>query len=150
MAKSIFEQIVDKSVVSITKEDLKGATAVGETALYQCNVLESIELPDTIVGIYQNAFNGCSALTSITIPNKVSQIGNASFGSCSALTEIRFEQPLGREIILPTAGSVYGMFYNKSAIATNVYTDNETIKNYDWASDNRTVTFYHLDGTIWE
>lgn len=32
----------------------------------------------------------------------------------------------------------------KSAFAINIYTDNETIRNYDWASANYTVTFYPL------
>ena len=65
------------------------------------------------------------------------------------MATVRFEQPSGMEITLPKAGSTEGMFYSKTARPMDVYTDNETIKNYAWASDNITATFYHLDGTTW-
>ena len=43
-----------------------------------------------------------------------------------------------------------GCAYYKSAVTTTIYTDNDDIKNYNWAGDNVTPTFYHLDGTLWE
>lgn len=36
----------------------------------------------------------------------------------------------------------------KSATATNIYTDNDYIRNYDWASKNYTVTFYPLSDYV--
>ena len=36
------------------------------------------------------------------------------------------------------------MAYNKDSRALTIYTDNEYIKNYNWAADNATVTIYPL------
>ena len=42
---------------------------------------------------------------------------------------------------LPSAGSSKGAFYADSQISTTVTGATENLLNYDWASDNRTVTF---------
>ena len=42
---------------------------------------------------------------------------------------------------LPSAGSSKGAFYTDSQISTSVIGATPNLINYDWASDNRTVTF---------
>lgn len=90
-------------------------------------------------------------LTTITIPATVREIkGMIKYSNGdSRITTSRFLQPAGMSVTLPTAGSSTGMFYYKSSYNMTVYTDNETIKNYNWSADNVTPTFYHLDGTSW-
>ena len=58
---------------------------------------------------------------------------------------LKFLTPKGVKV---TMGE--GCAYYKSAVTTTIYTDNDDIKNYNWAGDNVTPTFYHLDGTLWE
>ena len=54
---------------------------------------------------------------------------------------IVFEHGSTDTITLPTAGETTGAFYYGSNRNVTVTTVNDTIKNYDWLSDNRTVTF---------
>lgn len=148
--------------------------SIGNTAFYNCTGLTSITIPNSVTSIGSSAFQA-SGLTDITIPNSVTSIGASAFKGCSKLTNatigsgvsnfgasifanssealyiqtIRFNQPSGMAVTLPTAGSSTGMFYCKTASTLTVYTDNETIKNYNYATDNVTPTFYHLDGSAW-
>ena len=48
----------------------------------------SIKLPDSIVSIGKNSFEGCSGLTSVTIGNSVKSIGYGAFYECSGLTSV--------------------------------------------------------------
>ena len=116
---------------------------------YQAKVT-TLTLPSSLTTIGVYAFSDCSSLASITIPSAVTSIGNAAFQNTNSITEIRFLTPAGASITLPTAGQSAGMFYRKTAKSgVIVYTDNTTIKNYAWSSDNLTCTFKHLDGTDW-
>lgn len=147
-----FEQIIARTIVSLSKSELKGVLGIYRYKFDNCGSLSKIELPDTITFLSAYAFSDCKLLTSVIVPKNVSEIGSACFENSDAMTTVRFEQPLGMAITLPTAGQTgtgTGMFYSKTARPMDVYTDNETIKNYAWASDNITATFYHLDGTTW-
>ncbi len=44
-----------------------------------CTWLTSIEIPDGVTSIGEDAFNGCSELKSIKIPNSVTSIGSSAF-----------------------------------------------------------------------
>ena len=221
MAKSLFENIIDRSLTVLTQDDLSKATYIGDYAFNACAQLKSIDIPLNVNKIGSYSFQGCNSLTTINIPSSVKSIGDWSFDNCvslesvnieygtevisnqvfstcsklktinlpnslksigescftndQALTSITipssvenigklafsysggamkiadayFNQPSGMTVNLPTAGSGSGMFYVKTARSMNIYTDNETIKNYAWSSDNITPTFYHLDGTAW-
>lgn len=81
-------QVVDKSVITITADDLAGATSIGKYAFSACRNLTSVSLPSTLTSIGQYAFYNCSNLTSITITDGVSLIGNYAFGDCSGLTSV--------------------------------------------------------------
>ena len=50
-----------------------------------------------------------------------------------------FRQPKDVVVQLPEK-----LCYSKSAATIDVYTDNDSIKNYDWAKDNFTPTFHSL------
>jgi hypothetical protein len=57
---------------------------------------------------------------------------------------LKFYTPSGVRVNLPS-----GFANSKTAYSVTIYTDNEDIRNYDWAGDNITATFYHLNGTAW-
>lgn len=122
----------------------------GSNGLY--SQLKGFEITGSPTIIPQKCFFGCYQLTEINIPSSVTEIGTKSFSpnNTPKFTKIVFNQPSGVQVKFPTAGSSYGAFYYKSAYSVSIYTDNESVKNYDWASDNVTATFYHLDGTAWE
>lgn len=124
---------------------------ISESMFYSCKGFVDVTIPENIKTINSGAFGTCTALKTLKITPNVNYIGSGAFGNSTgamAIKDAYFQQPSGMTITLPTAGTS-GMFRVKTARNMNVYTDNETIKNYDWASDNITATLYHLDGTAW-
>lgn len=63
-------------------------TEIGDYAFNNCIGLESILIPESVIGIGNSAFSGCSKLTKIIIPESVTRIGSNAFSGCSELTEI--------------------------------------------------------------
>ncbi len=57
-------------------------TSIGERAFYDCNKLQSIEIPNSVTTIGEASFAYCSGLTSIKIPNSVTEIRRDAFISC--------------------------------------------------------------------
>ena len=100
-------------------------------------------IPDTIEMVQHNVFSAQSALTQITIGSSVNRI-TGCLTPGTYITDLIFRQPAGMSIELPEAGTDYGLGYKKDSYSMNIYTDNECIKNYDWATDNVTATFYSL------
>lgn len=83
------------------KEDISGSyTVKGGTTLmtsgafYNCALLESITLPDTISVLGSHTFNGCSALKSITMSDAVWSIGYSAFANCTSLESIALPESL--------------------------------------------------------
>ena len=116
--------------------------------------LTKINMPtdNLLTEIPESFCEGLLALTDFECPAGVKKIGNLAFANetgAMAITSIKFNQPASLEVSLPEAGSGTGMFYVKTARSMTIYTDNETIKNYDYDSDNITATILHLDGSTW-
>ena len=65
-----------------------GITTIGDEAFYECIKLTSITIPNSVTTIGVYAFRGCSSLTGINIPNNVTTIGNGAFYECTALASI--------------------------------------------------------------
>lgn len=72
--------------------------------------LSSIQLPDSIESIQNNAFYGCTALSSISLSASLNTIGNSVFRDCSSLLSI----------VIPEAVTVINdyTFYNCSALTS--------------------------------
>lgn len=145
-----FKSVVDRSIVDLTLPS--NTHSIAKQAFWSCVNLVNITIPDSVVSIGSAAFLGCSSLTSATVGSGVNSIESGAFGNSTGslyIKTITFKQPSGMAVSLPTAGSSSGLFYCKTASTLVVYTDNETIKNYDYATDNVTATIYHLDGSAW-
>ncbi len=115
----ISQVIIDNSV-----------TSIGNYAFYNFRNLTSIEIPENVKSIGQNAFScyGLSnGLTSITIPANVTNIGNSTFSNCSNLSSITIS---GNNIT-----SVGQNAFNNTKWYNNqpdgfVYMDNKILYNY--------------------
>lgn len=72
--------------------------------------LSSIQLPDSIESIQNNAFYGCTALSSISLSASLNTIGNSVFRDCSSLLSI----------VIPEAVTVIDdyTFYHCSALTS--------------------------------
>jgi len=63
-------------------------TSIDYHAFYNCWLLASVTIGNSVVNIDRSAFEGCSGLTSIEIPNSVTYIGSMTFSGCCRLTSI--------------------------------------------------------------
>lgn len=56
--------------------------------------INSIELPDSILAIGEEAFLGCASLSSVKLGNGVRVIGESAFRDCISLTDIKLDEGL--------------------------------------------------------
>lgn len=85
--KSFAAKIIDRSVTSVSEDDLNGMTSIGSHAFESCRNLTRIIIPDTITRISDYGFNA-SGIIEIKIPNSVIEIGGNCFGNCTSLKKI--------------------------------------------------------------
>ena len=69
-------------------------SVIAYEAFLECNLLESVIIPDSITNINGSAFHSCENLTKITIPNNVSYIGPDAFYGCENLTNIIYNDTI--------------------------------------------------------
>ena len=55
---------------------------------YYNDTVTSIDIPDSVEGIWGNAFSCCVNLKEIVIPDSVKEIGGASFSYCTSLEKV--------------------------------------------------------------
>ena len=95
--KIVIVSLKDKGVSSVNvPEKIYGidVTEIADHAFVGCNMITSIELPDSLTSIGTFAFAGCSGLTSLKIPSGVTYIGGAAFSGCSSLISIELPDSL--------------------------------------------------------
>ena len=63
-------------------------TSIGTGAFCECNLLESVTIPNSVTSIDVAAFEWCTGITSITFPNSVTSIGSYAFHGCSRLASV--------------------------------------------------------------
>lgn len=66
----------------------QNVTFIGNNAFYDCRSITSIVIPDKIESINKSTFDNCRGLLSVTIPNSVTSIGKQAFYNCRSLTSI--------------------------------------------------------------
>lgn len=152
-----------------TADELASNPEITETETYVQNFYIYTILPDTIEEILNKNTGGLRFVNipkslrviggynsgwlrdgyfKLEVPRTVTRLYRESFGNSPS--ELYFLHSPTDTIVFPTAGQNTGAFYNKTARTMTIYTDNPTIKNYDYSADNVTATIYHLDGSAWE
>ncbi len=71
---------------------LPGCTVLSDYALYQCESLTRVALPEGLTAIGVRAFAGCTRLTSVAIPASVQTIRENAFFGCYSLGELVFSE----------------------------------------------------------
>lgn len=79
-------------------EDLDGLplTYIGEGAFKDSTTLESLRLPNGVLGIGPLAFYNCSALKYLTLPGTLEEIGDFAFAYCASLQAIALPEGVQR------------------------------------------------------
>lgn len=65
--------------------------SIGDDAFRNCSKITDIVIPDSVTGIGNYAFYNCNNLKSVTIGNGVTRIGNYAFYYCPNITSVVFE-----------------------------------------------------------
>ena len=100
-------------------------------------------IPDNVEYVQRNPFANQYDLTKIVIGASVSKI-EAVLVPHEKVTTLVFRQPQSLVVDLPSPGENTGLAYYKQSRDVTIYTDNDSIKNYGWATDNVTATFKPL------
>lgn len=88
--KSRFAQRVEGSITEITAIDLEGIETIVDSAFRNCGLVTSIEIPNTVKIIMQNAFLSCTNAKSVRFGDnsKVETIEANAFKWCGRLKEV--------------------------------------------------------------
>ncbi|MCR5456834.1 MAG: leucine-rich repeat protein [Clostridiales bacterium] len=69
-----------------------GLKYISDEAFYNCQSLKEIVIPDSVRLIGDSAFSNCTKLKNVVIPNSVTSIGDFAFDTCSNLLSISIPQ----------------------------------------------------------
>lgn len=92
---STLKEIADSFYFSVDLTSINipdGVTEIEEDAFNGCYSLTSITIPDSVTSIGRHAFVGCRQLTSINIPDSVTEIGDEAFFDCDSLDASTIEK----------------------------------------------------------
>lgn len=68
--------------------------AIGRLAFYNCGLLQTVSIPDSVTSIGNSAFDGCAALGQLKLPANLKKIGGAVFADCKNLKTIYIPKTL--------------------------------------------------------
>ena len=123
---------------------------VADGAFKNCTNLTSIEYGTSdsqaaLQKIGANAFEN-TGLTSLNLSKYTESIGSEAFKNCNSLTDISLTEDKSVGYYLKDLGD--NAFYSDSTVTTNLTTNSNTLRAYDWAGSNRTVDPSQTEITI--
>lgn len=164
---SVPKEIKHKKVVGIGAFAFKDSKAtiihlpdtlesIGKAAFYHCSELLYVNIPNTIKEIGPNAFEGCKMLMDIKLPVNLTKISDKTFADCASIETVTINDKVTMIGDNAFAGchkltTIYGArgvkliklnaFKTRMLIDTNIITDNECLKKYNWEASGRTAIF---------
>jgi hypothetical protein len=96
---------------------------------YNCSLLSTLSLPNSVKSIETDAFALCVSLKTITLPKEICEINARAFYGCSSLTSVEFPNDS-----------------NIEAISEQVFGNCNKLTNLIIDPDDTKLTFYH--GTL--
>lgn len=89
IANNAFHVTLDARNYNLTSVEIPDSvTVIGDEAFRGCNLITNINMSDNVTEIGAYAFSGCSALTEIKLPRMLQTIGEYAFRGCDSITSI--------------------------------------------------------------
>ena len=107
-------------------------TSIGESAFDTCRKMHTIKLQPGIKILERKAFHNCAALTELILPEGVEEIGDCAFFGCEALRIISF--PASVKKISPWIFASSSYDNDNSYIHKDLYLDEKTLFRADAGS----------------
>ena len=115
-------------------DNLGKVKTIGDKAFADCEALGSVNLPNSLVEIGDNAFSN-TALTSVTLPASVASVSNA-FSNCAALTDISVDSAN------ISFSSTDGILYNHDKTKLLLYPCMKESESFDIPDSVETIAEY--------
>ena len=77
---------VPRTLTSVDIPDC--VTKIGDNAFFGCELLRDVTIPDSVESIGKQAFCQCKNLTNVAIPDSVKNIGDSAFAFCDNLRNV--------------------------------------------------------------
>lgn len=90
-SRSVFYNSIEK-IESIDMSKAIYLTTIENSAFYNCEKLEEVELPNSIKEIKSSAFYNCKSLEEIEFPKNLISIGENAFRNCINITKITIKR----------------------------------------------------------
>ena len=144
----------DKTKIIYVPKSIQGAISIpdsvlgiGNDAFNGRSSLTSITIPDGVTSIGDSAFSGCSGLTNVTIPDSMTIIGEAAFKGCNSLTSITIPFVGANAGVTSSDTYQYPFGY---IFGTNSYTGGAATRQYYYGSSTSSTTYdyYYIPSSL--
>lgn len=125
----------DKEILVIPSE-VSGLPVkeICRNAFKDCDMLQNVVIPDSVVEIGEMAFFGCNKMEEIKIPDSVVKIGEGAFGCCSGMKCVT----IGSGVVSIDKSAFFGC----DALETVYVNDIDKWNNIVFADDKANPMFY--------
>ena len=104
----------------VTVDIPDSVTSITGIAFYHCDNLTTIVIPDGITEL-NGAFDRCSALTNVSLPESLTKIGGDTFANCTSLTSIIYRGTMAQFMNVELyGGNAYGHTWNGGCAAKEI------------------------------
>jgi hypothetical protein len=154
-------------IIPSTDTDGYPITRIYESA-FEGKLFSSVEIPDSVTTIGNEAFSNCYGLTSIEFPVGVVYTGQASFNCCTGLTDVKFHDSFEMinngtffgcrsltNIEIPSSVTVIGYYAFKDCTALTNITFKGTVEQWnsiefgeDWNKNVPATKVICTDGEV--